>query len=66
MGQLHYEMQLKREPSMFDGLWSLFIRSPRHDFALVYQEQHEQDRRKQILDQIMTAEARLRLSNIGT
>lgn len=29
------------------------------------QEQQEQERRKQILDQIMTVEARLRLSNIG-
>eukprot|EP00752_Nemacystus_decipiens_P002480 g2333.t1 len=29
------------------------------------QAQQEQERRKQILDQIMTAEARLRLSNIG-
>lgn len=31
----------------------------------VYQEQQEQERRKHILDQIMTVEARLRLSNIG-
>eukprot|EP00903_Cladosiphon_okamuranus_P019717 g18119.t1 len=29
------------------------------------QEQEERERRKQILDQIMTAEARLRLSNIA-